>query len=178
MVRRKTKPLEEATQEDKKALLSVINNDADTVELRGRKIRIRWMHPSTTDWISTLIVNKGDDRRLLAKCAALIRLNGFWKSHLFYWWVWRWYYYIRQYTSGELTPVFERAFKKKAYQEKEAYLTDMTYLLALDTTDKQMTKEEAERTLQELRSDNVGKSPKSTASTQAPSSSSASPSVE
>lgn len=168
MVKRKTKPLEEATRDDRKALLSVINNDADTVEVRGRKIRIRWMHPSTTDWISTLIVNRGEDRRLLAKCAALIRLNGFWKSHLFYWWVWRWYYYIRQYTSGELQPVFEKAFKKKASEEKEAYLNAMTYLLALDTTDKQMTKEEAGLILQGLRSDSGGRSPRSTESTQAP----------
>jgi len=163
MAKRNVEPINEATREDKEALVSIQQNEADVVELRGHKIKVRWLHPSIMDWISVLLVHKSEKKNLMARCAALIRLNGFFKAHLFYWFVWRWYYYIRQYNAQELSPLFEMAVKKKVQEEKMAYLNAMTFLLALDTTEKQMTKEEAEHILQELRMANDGKSPKSTA---------------
>lgn len=163
MVKRNVEPINEATREDKEALVSIQQNEADVVELRGHKIKVHWLHPSVMDWISVLLVHKSERKNLMARCAALIRLNGFFKAHLFYWFVWRWYYYIRQYNAQELSPLFEMAVKKKVQEEKMAYLNAMTFLLALDTTEKQMTKEEAEHILQELRMANDGKSPKSTA---------------
>lgn len=167
MVKKKNKPISEATREDEQALLSVVENDADVVEVRGRKIRVRWIHPATADWISALMTRDGDENTVLAKCAALIRLNGFWRSHLFYWLVWRWYYYVRQYTSAELTPLFEVAQKKTAQEAAPSYLNATILLTALSTMKKQMTKAEAARTLRELHSGSDGKSPKSTESTQA-----------
>lgn len=157
MVRRKEKPVAEATREDQQALLSVVNNEKTVVEVRGRRLKVGWMHPGTADWISALMTRDGDENKVLAKCAALIRLNGFWRSHLFYWCVWRWYYYVRQYTSAELMPLFEAAQKKTASEAAPAYLNATILLTALSTTKKQMTKREAERTLQELRSANDGK---------------------
>ena len=162
MAKNNVEPINEATKEDKEALLSIQQNEADIVQLRGHNIKVRWLHPSVMDWISALLVHKADKKNLMARCAALVRLNGFFKAHLFYWFVWRWYYYIRQYNSLELTPLFEVAVKKKVQEEKMAYLNAMTFLLALDTTEKQMTKEEAEHILQELRLAKDGKSPKST----------------
>ena len=162
MVKKKTAPIKEATREDEQALVSVIENQADVVELRGHRIKVRWMHPSTTDWISMLMLRDGGDNKILAQCAALIRLNGFWKCHLLYWWVWRWYYYIRQYNALELTPLFETAQKKTAREDAPAYLNATILLTALSTTKKQMTKTEAGRTLQELRTANDGKLPRST----------------
>jgi len=178
MVKKKTKPIQEATREDEQALVSVVENEKTEVLLRGHRLKVGWMHPATADWISALMTKDGDENKVLAKCAALIRLNGFWKCHLFYWCVWRWYYYIRQYTSAELTPLFEVAQKKTAQEAAPAYLNATILLTALSTTKKQMTKAEAERTLRALRTDNDGKSQKSTASTQARSRSSASPSAE
>lgn len=157
---KKTKVIKEATREDEQALVSVVENDADIVEVRGRRIKVRWLHPAVGDWVTKLMSRDGDDAKVLCKSAALIRLNGFWKCHLFYWVVWRWYYYIRQYTSEELTALFEMAQKKTVRQEAPAYLNAMILLAALTTARKQMTKKEAERTLRELRSDNDGKSPK------------------
>lgn len=158
----------EATREDQRALVDVVENEKSVVLLRGHKIKVGWMHPGTADWVSALMTKDGDENKVLAKCAALIRLNGFWKSHLFYWCVWRWYYYVRQYTSADFLPLFEAAQKKTASEAAPAYLNATIYLTALSTTKKQMTKREAERTLRELRTDNDGKSQKSTASTQAP----------
>ena len=175
---KKTKVLEEATHEDEQALVSVVENEADIVELRGHKLKVRWLHPAVGDWVTKLMTKDGDDAKAPCKCAALIRLNGFWKCHLLYWCVWRWYYYVRQYTSEELTPLFEAAQKKTVHQEAPAYLNATILLTALTTARKQMTKEEARRTLQELRSASDGKSHRSTASTQDRSSSSASQSAE
>lgn len=162
MANKKTKPVEEATREDEKALLEVIGNEKDEVLVRGRKFYVRWMHPATADWISALITKDGDENKVLAKCAALIRLNNFWKSHMFYWCVWRWYYYVRQYTAQELTPLFQLAQKKTAQGERPAYLNAMIYLTVLSTLKKQMTKAEAARFLQGQRTGSDGKSQKST----------------
>lgn len=151
------KIVKEVTREDEQALLDVMENSYDIVEVRGRKLKIRWLHPAITDWISSLVERDGDENKVMAKCAALIRLNGFWKCHLFYPFVWRWYYYIRQYTTLELTPLFEVAQKKTAKTEAQAYLNAMGLLIALKTTKKQMTKKEVEHILQELRSVSDGK---------------------
>ena len=151
------KKIKDATREDEQALVAVENNVKTEVLIRGRRISVGWMHPATMDWVSALMSRDGDENKSLAKCAALIRLNGFWRSHLFYWIVWRWYYYVRQYTSLELTPLFEEAQKKTAAEVAPAYLNATILLTALSTMKKQMTKAEAERTLQELRTDNDGK---------------------
>ena len=163
---KKEKIIREATHEDEKALVSVVRNHADKVTVRGHTISVRWLHPSVGDWISDLMTRDGNDNKVLAQSAALIRLNGFWKCHLFYWIVWRWYYYIRQYSADELVPLFEMAQKKTAQEAAVAYLNATILLTALSTTKKQMTKAEAERTLQELRSDKDGKSHQNMESTQ------------
>ena len=154
---KKEKIVMEATREDEQALLDVVENSYDIVEVRGHRMRVRWIHPSVADWISSLVKRDGDENKVMAKCAALIRLNGFWRCHMFYPFVWRWYYYIRQYTTRELTPLFDMAQKKTAKEEAPAYLNAMGLLLALATTKKQMTKREVERILQELRSGKDGK---------------------
>lgn len=164
MAKKEKRVINEATTADEKLLKSVTRNEADAVYVRGRKFKIRWMHPNTCDWITCLMLKEGNDNKVIAQSAALIRLNGFWKSHLFYCFVWRWYYYIRQYNARELTPIIEMAQKKTAQEGKEAYFTATILLTALMDSKKQMTKEEAERTLRALRGDSDGKSPKSTAS--------------
>ena len=157
--------IKEATAEDQKALLAVTENQTDIVTIRKRKFKVRWMHPSIGDWVSVLMNKDGNDSKILAQSAALIVLNGFWRCHMFYWILWRWFYYIKQYNAMELTPLFEVAQKKTAQQEAPAYLNATILLTALSTTRKQMTKMEAERTLRELRTANDGKSRKSTEST-------------
>lgn len=161
-MKKEEKVVKDVTREDEQALLDVMENSYDIVEVRGRKLKVRWLHPAVTDWISSLIERDGDENKVMAKCAALIRLNSFWRCHLLYPFVWRWYYYIRQYTTIELTPLFEVAQKKTAKVEAQAYLNAMGLLIALKTTKKQMTKKEVEHILQELRMANDGKSPKST----------------
>jgi len=154
---KKEKVIKEATREDEKLQMSVRQNLADEVEVRGKKFRVKWMHPATTEWITSLMLKDGNDRKVISQASALIVLNGFWKSHLFYWLVWRWFYYIRQYNASELEPVIQTAQKKTQQEAAMAYLNDTMLLTALKDTAKQMTKAEAERTLQELRSGKDGK---------------------
>lgn len=153
----KEKPVKEATREDEQALVSVVENQKDIVTVRGKKFRIGWMHPAVGDWISALMARDGNDNKILSQASALIVLNGFWKCHLFYWIVWRWFYYVRQYNAMELTPIITTAQKKTAREAAVAYLNDTMLLTALSTTKKQMTKAEAERSLLALRSANDGK---------------------
>lgn len=158
----KKKVIQEATIEDEKLQMSVRKNYADPVKVRNKVFQVRWMHPSTTDWITELMLREGNDNKVLCQSAALIVLNGFWKCHLLYWFLWRWFYYVRQYNAEELTPLFEMAQKKTQQREAAAYLNATIYLTVLKDTKKQMTKAEAERTLQELRTVNDGKSQKNT----------------
>ena len=162
MAKKGEKIIKEATVEDEKLQMSVRKNYADPVVVRGNTYSVRWMHPSTTEWITELMLKEGNDNKVLCQCAALIVLNGFWKCHLLYWILWRWFYYIRQYNSEELMPLFEMAQKKTQQRVMTAYLNATIYLTALKETKKQMTKAEAERTLRELRGGNDGKSPTST----------------
>lgn len=149
--------IKEATTDDARALKSVTNNKPEYVEVRGKKFGVKWMHPATTDKITCLMLEEGNDDKVLCQCAALIVLNGFWKTHLWYWWLWRWFYYIKQYCAAELIPLFEVAQKKTRQEDAAAYLNATILLTALADTKKQMTKAEAERTLRELYTDKGGK---------------------
>lgn len=151
------KVIQPATSEDQKELNSVTENGTDVVELRGKKIQIKWMHMETISKISNLMLQEGNDNTIIHRCAALIVLNGFWKCHLFYWFVWRWFYYVKQYTSEELLPIINLAQKKTASEEKVAYLNATILLTALQVTKKQMTKAEADLILQEQYTDKGGK---------------------
>lgn len=153
----KKKVISEATLDDEKLQMSVRKNEADEVDVRGRKFKVRWMHPFTTEWITSLMLKDGNDAKIVCQASALIVLNDYWKAKFFYWIVWRWYYYFKQYTSQELVPLIEMAQKKTAQEVAVAYLNATMLLTALKDTAKQMTKEEARRTLQELRSGNDGK---------------------
>ena len=156
-MKKSNKIIQEATLDDERQLKAVTHNQSDSVKVRNKEFKVKWMHPATTDKITCLMLDEGNDSEVLCQCAALIVLNGFWKVHLFYWILWRWFYYIKQYNAAELTPLFEMAQKKTQQEEATAYLQDTILLTALKDTKKQMTKKEAERTLQELRGGKDGK---------------------
>lgn len=157
MAKKNEKVIKEATREDEQLQMSVRKNWSDDVVVRGKTFKVKWMHPATTEWITCLTLKDGNDSKILCQAAALIVLNGFWKSHLFYWLKWRWYYYVRQYNAQELVPIIEMAQKKTQQEAAVAYLNGTMLLTVLRDTQKQMTKAEAERTLQELRSAKDGK---------------------
>lgn len=157
MSKEKVKPIQEATREDEKLQMSVRQNWADDVTVRGKNFKVRWLHPFTNEWITALMLKDGNDSKIICQASALIVLGSFWKCKFWYWLVWRWFYYIKQYNAVELTPLIEVAQKKTAQEVAVAYLNATMLLTALKDTTKQMTKAEAERTLQELRTVKDGK---------------------
>ena len=143
----KKKVLAEATTEDEKLQMSVRKNEADVVEVRGRKFKVRWMHPFTTEWITSLMLKDGNDAKVVCQASALIALNGYWKAKFLYWIVWRWFYYIRQYDNIQLDAILDVGKKKVPLMQY--YRTIMSLTEAKDSL-MRMRAKEVEATLQEL----------------------------
>lgn len=88
-----------------------------------------------------------------SKIAALIVLNGFFKIKFLYWFLWRWYYYVRQYKAEQLYPIIMEG-KKKVPQI--GYLMSTTLTASMRDTVKAMTRAEVEHTQAALSSGNKG----------------------
>ena len=130
------------------------------VDIPGTKhsVKIRGIKPYTTECISKLWIERDLSRDDVAKSikedpyfnhkiTALFVLNGFWKIKLFYWLLWRWYSYIKEYSQEQLLPVIMEAKKKIPL-----YQYWMNMVLTLDMRDDwmTMTKKEAEQYQAEL----------------------------
>lgn len=157
MAKKGEKIIKEATAEEEKLLMSVRKNLKDPVVVRNKTYYVGWTHPFTEDRITQLMLKDGNDSKILAQCAALLVLGDYWKTFFFYWIVWRWFYYIKQYNAKELTPIFEMGQKKTAQEEAPAYLNATILLTVFKDTKKMMTKAEAERILHARNTDNDGK---------------------
>ena len=134
-----------------------------------RKLKMREIHPGTMKWLTriwqerelaTASVNSGAEvLKDLAiepyfafKEAALMILNHDIRIRLFYGLYWR--YLAHRYDETQIVPIVEEGKKKlplMAHYEIMVFSTDMRTDLMT------MTKAEAERSLQELRSANAGK---------------------
>ena len=152
--------------ESQKNYVSLRDNDATIVSVYGtkKKYKIRWLKNGQIDKLSRLLIRKGDtddkdkeqdspldavinDSRLACKAAAIYILDGYWKLKFRYWFLWRWFYYIRQYDNAQLQPILEEG--KKKVPLTQFLLTTMSLTGVRDTL-MSMRTEEAERTLQEL----------------------------
>jgi len=111
--------------------LSMTNDDADEVQILGTKktYKIRWLKNGQLEKLTRLLLHKKDvddgkttgievldeilaDCKLACKASAIIILDGFWKMKLFYWLLWRWFYYIKQYDNVQLQPILDAGKKK------------------------------------------------------------------
>lgn len=140
------KKIEQPTDEQQAELISVRENKADVVMLRGKKIYLKWIRPCVRMWMSDIILNEKDETKVGAKCAAVAILNGFWAYNLFYWIVWRWLYYIKQYNDEDYIPLMELC-KKKLGAENYYLLTIL--MTGMKDTMMAMTRKETERFLRE-----------------------------
>ena len=141
---------------EQKELQDVVDDSVDVVSLRGRDVRVDWLRNATQRKISSIMVNEKDERKVIAKCAAAIVLNGYWSLLLLWWIVWRWYYYVRQYTDEELLPILEMGKKKVPaipYFRATMFLTELKMTMA------QMTREEVQKALKHFQAGQVGDSP-------------------
>lgn len=139
--------ISQPTAADEKLLQSVVNNEKSVVVVRNKKFRVGSLYNDTIDWVSNILVKNGDtadtDRATRCKAAAAMALNGFFRLRLFYWFLWRWYFYVRQYTDEELQPLFAE-FTKKVSAMWASYCINTISLTDARNTKMQMTREEAE----------------------------------
>lgn len=116
------------TAENERDYISLRDNDATIVAIPGtkKKYQIRWLKPFQIEKLGRLLVrkNKGQkatgtelddvihDVKLGAKAAAIYILDGLWTSKFKYWFLWRWFYYVRQYSFSQLQPILDEGKKK------------------------------------------------------------------
>lgn len=161
----------QATTEAKEELISLINDDKDTINLsNGKKVKIGWIKPDTQDKIDTIITQydaiknklsaKEDNltekelqacnkqtRMFYSKITSAILLNNFFLLRFFWWIKWRYMYYFSNMNAEDHLIIISEA-KKKA-QQQEYYLA-MALAMDMTTMWTTMTKKEAEAYRQEL----------------------------
>ena len=144
---------------------SVRDNDATIVGIPGtkKKYKIRWLRNGQIEKLSRLLIRKGDtddkdgqsdnpldavlsDTKMACKAAAIYILDGYWKIKFRYWYLWRWFYYIRQYDNEQLLPILTEAQKKIPVTQ---FLITIMSLTGARGTLMTMRTEEAERILRE-----------------------------
>ena len=163
--------IEQPSVEAQRNYASIRDNDATIVKILGtkKKYKIRWLKNGQVDRLSRLLIRKGDtdnedgtkdnaldaiieDSKLACKAAAIIILDGYWKLKFRYWYLWRWYYYIRQYDNVQLQGILEEGKKKIPLVQ---FLATTMLLTGAKATLMNMRTEEAEHTLQELASEQL-----------------------
>ena len=145
---------------------SIENNDADEVGILHTKktYKIRWLKNGQLMKLGRLLLhNKSEiggkttgnaaldeiieDNKLACKAAAIFILDGYWKIKFRYWYLWRWFYYFRQYDNIQLADLLETGKKKVPLIQ---FYKTITSLTAARDTLMNMRVEEVEAILQGL----------------------------
>jgi len=146
--------------EAQKELNSIIENIPDIVYIRDKKYKIKWLHKGTIRKITNIALKEDNDDKASYQVAACIILNGFLKLKLIYPFLWRWFYYVKQYTEADLTQVLAVGKKKIPLQ---AYFVNTILMTDMRDTMMMMTKKEVYTIRQEQSTAQAGTSPKTTA---------------
>ena len=162
--------VEQPTLDMQREYKSLTDNIPTEVAILGtnKKYLIRWLKYGQLSKLSKLLIRKHDvdnkdvgesalskvdmiigDSKLACKASAIYVLNGFWTLHLKYWFLWRWFYYVRQYDYAQLTPILTEGKKKVPLMP---FLGTTTLLIGAKDSLLQMTTMEAEHILQGLNS--------------------------
>lgn len=143
----------QVSEESQRGYDAVLEGDVAEVQLRGKSVRIGWLCNGTQRKLSHIMSTEEDERKVGAKCAAAIVLNGYWGILLLWWFVWRWYYYVMQYSDAELFPIIDEGKKKVPAQQ---FFVNTMSLIGLRDTMMQMTRDETERALKRFRAEQAG----------------------
>ncbi len=171
---RKIKAPLQPTIDDERELESIVDNDKEYITIRGRRFVFRDINGWGLHKISRIMVKKSEDELSVGcQCLAAARLNGYFKIKFLWWFLWRFYFYIRQYRDIEIAEAVA-LIKKKAIAALAVYSLNTTLLIETRETVMKMNRAEAKAILQELSTDSRGKSAKNVRGSQNPSDSSAS----
>ena len=158
--------IDQPTIDAQQIYLSLISNDAEEVQIlrTKKKYKVRWLKNGQLEKLSRLLLHKKtideekttgsevldeilEDSKLACKAAAIILLDGYWKIKFWYWFLWRWFYYIKQYDNIQLSPILEVG--KKKVPQMQFFRTIMSLTEARDSL-MRMRAKEVEVTLQGL----------------------------
>lgn len=143
---------------EERALFGAVDNETEYVEIRGKRIGLRDLGGWAKHKISKVLLKEGGDEFSVGcKCLAAARLNTYFRIKWFWWVLWRWYYYIRNYTESELTDAICIVKKKVA---SGSYFFNTTLLIGMRETMMSMSREEVAASLRERSTDKAGKSAK------------------
>lgn len=143
----KKRPIRQPSLDDERQLLSLIDNEPTEVALGDRQITLRMLNGHAQHKITQILLAKGREDMVSCKCVAAARLNGYFKIKFLWWLLWRWYFYIRQYSEADLAQAVAEIKKKIPLTD---YLANTTYLIGIRETIMQMNREEVSRTLRGL----------------------------
>lgn len=172
MAKIKEPKVEQPSIEEQREYVSLRDNDATIVNIAGtkKKYKIRWAKKGQISKLSRLLVRKSstdekdngqdspldaiiDDTKLTCKVAAIYILDGYWKLKFRYWFLWRWFYYIKQYDDIQLQPILDEGKKKVPLIQ---FLSATISLTEAKATLMNMRTEEVERILRELAMEKEG----------------------
>lgn len=158
--------VEQPSIDAQQVYLSLINNDATEVGIlrTKKKYKIRWLKNGQLEKLTRLLLHKKtvdenkttgsdvldailEDSKLACKAAAIIILDGYWKLKFRYCFLWRWFYYIKQYDNIQLHEILEVGKKKVPLNQYYATIISLTE--AKDSL-MRMRAKEVEATLQGL----------------------------
>lgn len=150
--------IEQPSYDAQQIYLSLISNDAEEVEIlrTKKKYKIRWLKNGQLEKLTRLLLHKKsideqkttgsevfdailEDAKLTCKAAAIIVLDGYWKLKFRYWYLWRWFYYVRQYDNIQLHKILEVG--KKKVPLNQFYATIMSLTEAKDSLMRMRAKE-------------------------------------
>lgn len=155
----KVKTIEQPTHEDEKELDDILEATKSKVFVRGKEWAVSPLRNGTKRKITSIMLSDGKDDTVSCKCAAALRLNDYWGIKFLYWFLWRWFFYVRQYRDEELVEYISECKKKVGV---EGYVIATTLLTGMKDTIMAMTREEVERFQAAQLSAQLGQSQKST----------------
>lgn len=162
--------IEQPSEQEQREYVSLRDNDATVVGITGtkKKYKIYWLKNGQIVKLSRLLIKKQktddkdpkegesvnvlgeviEDSKIACKAAAVMILHGLWRVRLGYWLLWRWFYYVKEYSCAQLQPILNEGKKKVPLIQ---FYTATMSLTEVKGTLMNMTMKEAERTLRELR---------------------------
>lgn len=140
-----------------KELNDLVEDKPTKVKLGKGYVNISWPRGGTLRKITDIYLNEKKDlkyeQQVTCKVAAALVLNNFFLLKLFHWFLWRWYFYIKEYSDKDLKMVIEEGKKKV---ELDSYYMNMILVIGLRDTIQAMTREEVSRFHRELLSEQKG----------------------
>lgn len=156
---KKIKAPAEPTLVEERALFGAVENTVEYVMVRDRQLGFRDLCGWARHKITKILLKEDTDEFAVGcKCVAAARLNGYFSILLFWWILWRWYYFVRRYTDSELSDAIALIKKKVA---PGSYYFNTTLLIGMRETMMQMNREEVAASLRAHSTANAGKSAKS-----------------